>query len=317
MSAPRYTAASVHDRLLALARQRGDELEYLLTRYAIERLLYRLAVSPHAGLFVLKGAVLFDVWTAQPYRATRDLDLLGAGDPTLSRMASIFRDVCSQPVEADGLTFDSTSVHVSSVRETQAYLGVQVRLMARLGQARLTLQVDVGFGDAVEPAPAQVVVPTLLDLPAPRLRAYPRETVVAEKFQAMVVLGIANSRLKDFYDVWILAQQFDFDGPSLARSLGATFQRRQTGIPTTLPLALTPAFGDDASKRVQWRAFVRRGRLLDDPSDLPVVIAALADFLMPPVRALSIGEPFHQDWPAGGPWRPRQEEPQFVASDSD
>lgn len=308
MSAPRNLAASVHGRLLTLARQRREELEYLLTRYALERLLYRVGISPHAGQFVLKGAVLFAVWTDQPHRATRDLDLLGHGDPAPPRLVAIFRDLCALPIDGDGLVFDPTSVQASPIREDQEYEGVRVQLTARLGQARLPLQVDVGFGDAVTPAPVEVAVPTLLDLPTPRLLAYPRETVVAEKFQAMVLLGIANSRMKDFYDLWTLARRFDFGGPTLARALAATFDRRRTALPAAAPLALTPAFSADTAKQAQWRAFVRRGRLVDDPPDLDDVVAALASFLMPPARALASGRSFIQHWPAGGPWWPDQAE---------
>lgn len=308
MSAPRNLAASVHVRLLTLARERREELEYLLTRYALERLLYRVGISPHASQFVLKGAVLFAVWTDQPHRATRDLDLLGHGDPALPRLAAIFRDLCALPIDDDGLVFNPMSVQAAPIREDQEYEGVRVQLTARLGQARLPLQVDVGFGDAITPAPVEVAVPTLLDLPTPRLRAYPRETVVAEKFQAMVLLGIANSRMKDFYDLWTLARRFDFDGPTLARALAATFDRRRTAVPAAAPLALTPAFSADTAKQAQWRAFVRRGRLVDDPPDLDDVVVTLAGFLMPPARALASGRSFAQHWPAGGPWWPDREE---------
>jgi hypothetical protein len=303
VSHPRNPAASVHGRLLNVARHRREELEYLLTRYALERLLYRLGISLHGDQFILKGAVLIAAWIDQPYCATRDLDLLGHGSPGLPRLEMIFRDLCTLPITDDGLVFEPGSVRAAPMREEHTYQGARVQLTARLGQARLSLQIDIGFGDAVTPAPVEIVLPTLLDLPAPRLRAYPRETVIAEKFQAMVLLGITNSRLKDFYDLWTLAQRFDFDGVVLARALAATFERRHTIMPTEPPLALTPMFAGDVSKRSQWRAFVQRGRLLDTPPDLSTVVLVLADFLMPPARALGHGQPFTFHWPAGGPWQ--------------
>jgi predicted nucleotidyltransferase component of viral defense system len=304
VSAPRDLVASVHRRLLNLARERREELEYLLTRYALERLLFRLSASPHANQFVLKGAVLFVAWTDQPHRATRDLDFLSYGDPAPSRLATVFRDLCATPVVDDGLVFDPESVHASPIREAQQYEGVRVRLTARLGTARLPLQIDIGFGDAVTPAPVGVTVPALLNLPAPLLRAYPRETVVAEKFQAMVMLGIANSRMKDFYDLWTLARLFAFDGLTLTRAMAATFERRQTAMPADPPLALTSAFSADTSKQAQWRAFMRRGRLVGDAPNLAEIITALGIFLTPPARALIAARPFTQRWTPGGPWRP-------------
>lgn len=196
MSAPKDVGASVRARLLHLARERGDDLQLLLTRYANERLLYRLTRSRHHGSFILKGATLFTLWTGHPHRATRDVDLLGAGDPSEGRMRTIFAEVIDLDVGHDGLVFDAGSLVVGPIREDQEYGGVRVELLARLTAARVRLQIDVGFGDAVTPAPMQVDLPVLLDFPSPRLLVYPRETVVAEKLDAIVQLGIANSRMK-------------------------------------------------------------------------------------------------------------------------
>ena len=198
-----------------LAREQKEDFSIVLTRYGLERLLYRLSQSAHRDRFVLKGAMLFQLWSGHPHRPTRDLDLLGHGSPDPERFEGIFRDICRQNVEDDGLEFQSDSVRAESMKEDEEYQGLRLKLVSRLGNARIPIQIDIGFGDAVTPEPDEVIYPTLLDGPAPTLKAYPRETVVAEKFQAMVMLGIANSRMKDFYDLWILMRQFEFSGPAL------------------------------------------------------------------------------------------------------
>jgi hypothetical protein len=302
---PKNMAASVRARLTALARDRKEEFQLVLTQYAIERLLYRLTRTVHAGEFVLKGAVLFRLWADSPHRPTRDLDLLGRGEPSIERLAAVFRDVCAAAVEDDGLVFDPETVAVGRIKEDQEYEGVRVECVVKLGQARIDLQVDVGFGDAVTPGPVTVKYPALLDLPAPELAAYPRETVVAEKFQAMVSLGIANSRMKDFFDVWVLARSFGFGGPVLADAIRATFARRKTPVPAAPPLALTAEFGTEKSKVVQWQAFLKKGRLDAGGATLAQVCEFLAGFMMPPAQAVAGGTGFGHDWTAGGPWATR------------
>lgn len=293
---PRDLVASVRQRLMNLSRDRGEEFQLVLTRYGLERLLYRLAQSPHAGQFVLKGAALFQLWTGEAHRATRDLDLLGQGDPSPDRLRQVFQDVCSVEVDADGLTFLTDAIQAEQIKEDDEYQGIRLRIDARLGNVRLPLQIDIGFGDAITPGPQAVTYPTVLDFPAPQLNAYPRETVVAEKFQAMVQLGIANSRMKDFYDVWTLARQFKFDGAGLSAAIRATFQRRQTPLPATAPLALTPEFSTDRQKATQWSAFLRKGRLVESPPPFEDVVALLASFLMPPTLALVSNAPWNRTW---------------------
>jgi hypothetical protein len=299
---PKNMAAPVRARLTDLARRQGEDFQLVLTRYAIERLLYRLARTEYAAEFVLKGAMLFRLWAGQPHRPTRDLDLLGRGEPSVERLAAVFRAVCAAAVEDDGLTFDPDTVTAEKIKQDQEYEGVRVGCVARLGQARIDLQVDVGFGDAVTPGPVKVQFPALLDLPAPELAAYPRETVVAEKFQAMVMLGIANSRMKDFFDLWVLARSFGFGGAVLADAIRATFARRKTPVPAVPPLALTAEFGADAAKVKQWQAFLKKGKLDAGGVTLVEVCEFLAGFLMPPAQALAGGTKFAQAWPAGGPW---------------
>jgi predicted nucleotidyltransferase component of viral defense system len=299
---PRNLAASLLHRLTELARKQGEEFHLVLTRYAIERLLYRLSCSPYRKEFILKGAILFRLWTEEIHRPTRDLDLLGTGDHSIDHLVDVFRTICTTVVAEDGLTFDPQSVRGERIKEDQEYEGVRLHCQARLGQPRIDLQIDVGFGDAVTPTALAIQFPVMFDLPAPVLNAYPRPTVVAEKFQAMVALGIGNSRMKDFFDLWVLGHAFAFDGATLGRAIRATFRRRKTAIPTESPLALTAEFGNDAAKVKQWQAFVRKGKLDTRQSTLEQVCEFLKGFLMPPTLALAAGEGFEKTWPAGGPW---------------
>ena len=298
----RNLAASVRRRLLNRARERREDFNYLLTRYANERLLFRLAESAHRDQFVLKGATLFELWYEGVYRATRDVDLLGVGEPAVDRMQETFQELCALDVEPDGLQFLDASVRAERIRDGQAYGGVRVRLAADLDGARIAVQVDIGFGDAVTPGVVEAEFPTLLDSPTPRLRAYPRETVVAEKFEAVVRWGIANTRMKDFYDLWAMATTFEFSGESLGAALAATFQRRGTALPLEPPVALRPEFSADLGKRTQWSAFSRRVAISPSVS-LEAVIELLGRFLLPPAFAAGRGKPFDQEWSAGGDWQ--------------
>lgn len=268
--------ASVRASLLRLAKQQGEELDLVLKRFGIERLLYRLSESSHKGSFVLKGAMLFELWMGQPHRTTKDLDLLGSGPPDIPRLEALFRDLCALPVEADGLEFLPESVKGVEIGEDNLYTGVRVTLLARLGAARIHLQVDIGFGDAVFPAPVEVECPSLLGFPCPRLRAYSQATVVAEKFHAMVELGLVNSRLKDYYDIWTILNQFEVPQDTLREAIRATFQRRQTPLPTRIPEGLTVAFAVDPQKQTQWKAFLWKTGA--DPSlELERVVQDLAE----------------------------------------
>ena len=274
----RDVGASVRSRLLNLARDRGQPFDLVITRYALERLLYRLSESAHRNRFALKGAMLITTWFADPHRPTRDLDLLGFGDSAEESILSVFREVCGMPMD-DGITFEVDNLRIERIREELEYGGLRLRTVANLSRARINVVIDVGFGDAVEPGLEEIEFPVLLDSAAPRLRAYPRESVIAEKFQAMVHLGRANSRMKDFYDVWVLSKAYDFDSDRLAKAIAATFERRRTAIPTEVPDALTSEFARDASKRRQWDAFVRE--LAARPDSLETVVSDLAAFLMP------------------------------------
>lgn len=277
--------ASIRARLLAKAKVGGQDFNLVLTRYALERLLYRLGASGYAERFLLKGALLFDLWFDIPHRPTRDADLLGFGPAELPVLEALFRELCAAVVEPeDGIRFQAETVRAEEIRKEANYGGIRVTLVGLLAGARCPVQVDVGFGDAVTPGPEPVEYPTILPgLPAPRLRAYPRETVVAEKLEALVTLGIANSRMKDYFDLWVLASHADFDGDTLARAIRATFERRATQIPKGVPFGLTDAFAEDSQKQTQWRAFLARNAL--DPVPLVEVLDLLRRFLMPALQA--------------------------------
>jgi hypothetical protein len=295
-------AASVRQRLLDLSRERQIDFNLMLTRYGLERFLYRLGRSGYRDRFILKGALLFPVWGMLSYRQTRDIDLLGFGENDIETLVGAIRAVCLTDVEDDGIRFGPASVQAEDIRDQMEYGGVRVRINADLDSARIHVQVDIGFGDAVTPDAVFADFPTLLNLPAPHLRVYPRETVVAEKFQAMVQLGIANSRMKDFHDLWTIGRMFDFDGMTLASAIAKTFERRNTSIPSDTPLALTAEFSEDAQKLRQWRAFLNRAGLQGDVR-LAEAVAFIVTFVMPPVRALTLGESFNKAWPPGGPWQ--------------
>ncbi len=303
--APTNIGASVRARLLKLSKERREDYQLLLARYANERLLHRLSTSSHATGFVLKGAALFTLWTGRAHRATRDIDLLGFGDPTEVRLRAVFEDVLRADVVDDGVRFDVSSLEVGPIREDQEYGGVRITLRAEIGSARVRLQVDVGFGDAITPGPELVEFPALLDFDAPKLRAYPRPTVVAEKFEAMVKLGIANSRMKDFFDVVIMSRTFAFDGDELVRAIRATFKRRGTALPEALPLALTDEFAEDATKRAQWAGFVRKAGASTELRDFGEVVREARAFLADPLGACRASEAWALEWPPPGPWKRR------------
>lgn len=299
-------AHSVQVRLVQHAKKLGIDPNVVLVRYASERLLYRLSQSPHVERFVLKGALLLLVWLGETIRPTRDADLLGFGDLDVESLNRLFGDVCAYPVEPDGLEFDPASVRVGPIRIEDAYGGQRVELAARLGKARLRVQVDVGIGDAVVPEPEWIEYPSLLDLPRPRLRAYRPETAVAEKLHAMVVLGAANSRMRDFFDVHALAFGRTFDGAMLTEAIAATFARRRTALPHKPPIALTREFAAIPGKSAQWAGFSRRLVGGTQPPELAVVIDMVANFAAPALLSAARGELLLGSWPPGGPWSHQQ-----------
>ena len=262
--------ASVLARLLALAKQRGDDYSLLLNRFGLERLLYRLSVSPHADRFLLKGALLFAYWYDDPHRPTRDVDLLGFGQDNAEHLVALFGEIAAKDM-GDGIVFDLDSVRADEIREDNTYGGTRISLVGKINNARCTLQIDIGFGDAVTPTAQTVAFPTLLnDFKAPVLKVYPVYTVIAEKYQAMVMLGLANSRMKDFYDLAVIARRTDLDGKTLATAISATFARRRTPLPSVRPLALTHTFSQDDGKKRQWQAFLKKNRINAEALDRTV-----------------------------------------------
>lgn len=263
-------AASIRARLKRRADASKQDFNLVLTSYGLERLLYRLSVSEHAQNFVLKGALLFQLWYGQPHRPTRDADLLGYGPNDVPTLVAVFRSVCSLVVN-DGIVFDPASITGTEIRKDTGYGGVRVDLRATLDGARIAMQVDIGFGDAVTPSPKTVTYPTLVaDVPAPTLRAYPKATVVAEKLHALCLLGMANSRMKDYFDLWVLLHDASLDDAELQRAIAATFARRRTAMPSDLPVGLSDTFAVDAVKQTQWRAFLKKSKL--DAQDLEEVV---------------------------------------------
>lgn len=274
---------SVHTRLARHAREIGSDPNLVLTRYCVERFLYRLSISPHADRFVLKGALVLLAWLGETLRPTRDADLLGFGDFSDTQLLATFRDVCDVHVDvADAVTFDASAVKVAPIREADAYGGRRVTLPAKLGTARVKVQVDIGIGDAITPAPDWLEYPSLLGFPAPKVRAYPLETVVAEKLHAVVLLGLSNSRMKDYFDLLALLRSGALNQSLLSEAIAATFERRRTTIPDDVPEGLSEAFAADPSRRSQWQAFLSRSRL--EAPQFADVVAELREKLMPVLR---------------------------------
>lgn len=299
---PKNVGASVRQRLLNIARDSGSDFAVTLSNYALERLLYRLSCSSHSDRFVLKGAMLFRKWSDQPHRATRDMDLLAFGSPAAEDVTRLIRDICSTSVDDDGVEFLPHTLRTEEIREAQEYDGIRVKLTAIIAGAHVPLQIDIGFGDAVVPEPQELVYPTLLEFPAPTIRAYSRESVIAEKLHAMVSLGIANSRMKDFFDIYTLATTSEFMGEAICAAIRATFERRSTAIPSDTPVALTPEFSTDRIKVSQWQAFTMGGSVKGVGVDLAAVVELLCLFLLQPLTSLSRGESLAGNWLPAGHW---------------
>ena len=293
-------AASVHQKLLNKAQETNRPFNELLQYYAIERFLYRLSRSPFADHFVLKGALMFNAWGVPGFRPTRDIDLLGRTSNAVEQIVEAFRQICGTEVEADGLVFDIASVQGERIKEDADYEGVRITFTGWLGKARVHMQIDIGFGDVVAPAPIDVSYPVILDFPAPTLHGYPRETLIAEKFQAMVALGEINSRLKDFYDICTLAMEFDFDGDVLQKAIEQTFKQRGTSLPEEIPVALTEKFV--SQKELYWDAFIQRAGLKQPYYDFRNAVWLMQKFLMPPTHASGTGKTFNSKWGKGRGW---------------
>lgn len=295
-------AASVHDRLLKKARETNRPFQELFQYYAMERFLFRLSKSPHRDKLVLKGALMLKVWKAPESRPTMDIDFLGKTENRVDSILKIVEDVCGQEVESDGIIFDISDVDGINITEDAQYKGVRIIFVARLDRAKVPMQVDIGFGDIVMPSVQAIVYPSLLGTHSFPLKGYSRESVVAEKFEAIVKLGLLNSRMKDFYDIFLLCRQYDFDGENLAKAIMETFSHRATTLIDN-PIAFTEEFINDPGKKAQWRAFIKKSQIENVPDDLGDVISAIALFLSPVAKSLINGVSFKLQWDNSGTWR--------------
>lgn len=296
-------AASVRQRLFNLSRERKEDFGLVLTKYGLERVLYRIGQSKHRELFVLKGALLFELWTEQRYRPTRDADFLAHGQNSPERFVEVFREICGIEVAADGLEFDPAGVTAERITEDADYEGIRLTFIGQLENARISIQIDLGFGDVITPAPVEAQLPTLLDLPAPNLLTYPRESVIAEKLEALVSLGMANSRMKDLYDIRSLAREFSFDGGSLSKAVVRTFKRRETKLPDGKPLVFTAEFFSNEDKKRQWSAFCAKNKSYMEEIPLQKVCEEIEIFLSPALQALANDATFVPAWKPGSGWK--------------
>ena len=297
----RDIGASVRQRLLNKSRTQGRPFQELLQYFAMERFLYRLAKSPYSDRFVLKGALLLTAWRAPQSRPTMDIDLEGRVNNRLDHIKEVVATVCEVDVDPDGIAFNRTSIEASRIKEDADYEGVRVQFHATLARARIPMQLDIGFGDVITPEPTDIEYPSLLDFPAPVLRAYPKETVVAEKLEALTALGLLNSRMKDFYDLALLSRMYPFEGERLLKAISATFRHRGTTIEVE-PIGLTQAYCDDPARAIQWRAFVRRSRFGPEAGELTRLVGEVRPFALPVLSAAAAGNPFGLRWKPSGPW---------------
>lgn len=299
MKSSKNIPASIRQRLLNHAKNDKRPFSELLQYYAMERFLFRLSQSVHADRFILKGALMLRAWCSPEFRSTMDIDMLGRTSNEEASIVVQIREVMTVDVEPDGLTFDPDSIQSERITNDADYEGIRVRFRGTLDSARVNMQVDIGFGDIIYPGPEESDLPTMLDSPTPRLLCYSRESAIAEKFEAMVKLGVLNSRMKDFYDIWLLSRQFDFDGLKLAEAIRLTFQKRGTSLPARIE-AFEQTFID--AKQVQWSAFYKRLQQDHVPESFKDVVSVVEDFIAPLTLLLSQGNPKLMSWPASGPW---------------
>ena len=298
-------SASIRARLLNRARTEETEFQLFLDRYACERFLYRLGESEVRDRCILKGASLLALWMDEPYRATRDVDLLAFGENDGETVRYVMETICNVSCPEDGIALDISTLKVSAIRDGQRYGGQRATMAAFLGNARCSVQVDFGFGDVVIPGPEEAQLPTLIGgVPAPFLRTYPQVSSIAEKFESMVQLGTGNSRMKDFYDVWALSDTFAFDGPELQEAVARCFDRRGTPWSTEIPDALTPGFYSNPQLQDYWTAYGHHGGLFNlPPSAFEEIGSCIRSFLGPVRDSIVAGEPFEMNWSPRGPWQ--------------
>lgn len=295
-------AASVRARLQTNAKETGRPFQEVLQYFAMERFLFRLSVSPYADRLILKGGLMLTAWRAPSTRPTKDIDLLAMMPNDVKSVVNVVKEICTQKTDTDGLVFDIASVEGRVIKEDAEYEGVRVTFLVYLQNARVNMQIDMGFGDVVIPGPVQLDYPTILGCDSPTITGYTRESTVAEKFEAMVTLGQINSRIRDFFDIWLLSRQFDFEGPVLTRAVRETFANRNTTV-RSRPVALTPEYASDTNRMRQWTGFLKKSRVEFASVSLQDVINGISEFIGPIARALESGEDFVLRWNPPGPWK--------------
>jgi hypothetical protein len=292
-------AASIRQRLFNQSKSEKRPFNEFLQYYAMERFLYRLSRSGYVEQFILKGAMMLRAWRSPEFRPTMDIDLLGKSSHEVAYILKQIKEILAVNVETDGLIFNPASVRSDPIDEDANYHGIRIRFQGLLDSARITLQIDIGFGDVVYPKPEMLDLPTILDSPVPRLFCYSRESAIAEKFEAMIKLGVLNSRMKDFYDIWLLSQTFNFEAKTLAEAIRLTFHQRETSFPESIA-----AFSEDfvRAKQIQWKAYRDRIKQNQIPTSFSEIAASIEGFLAPLVHALSTDDHWPESWEAPGPW---------------
>jgi len=294
---------SIRQRLKNLSKIRNRPFDEILRYYAMERFLYRLSISSHAEKFFLKGGLMLKVWDSMSHRATMDIDLLARTSNQIQNLHKIISDVATIPYEEDAIAFDTQNLILRNTQTTGDYNGVSASFSAKLFTTKMPILIDIGFNDIIIPEAQKIQYPTLLIMPEPTLWGYTLETVIAEKLEAIVKLALVNTRMKDFYDLRVLAREFQFDGNNLTQAIKATFTRRGTSIPNDCPVAFTEEFYAHSDKQIQWQAFSRTSKLENAKLDLPEVVDDIQRFLMQPLIAAANDNRFIKNWPAGGPWK--------------
>jgi len=295
--------ASVRARLQNKAKETNRPFSEILQYYGMERFLYRFSRSKYADKFILKGALMFTVWQVPERRTTLDIDFLARYDNKVADIETVVKDVCNMPVDMDGLVFDYKTVKGRKIKEGADYEGVRVKFRGFLERSRISMQIDVGFGDIIYPKPKIIDYPIILDFPKPHLKGYPAESVVSEKFEAMVKLGLLNSRMKDFYDIWLMMRRFDFNGLNLSEALKRTFEHRKTSLPQNSPLFAEEIYDEESDRQTLWKAFLKKGDIRHMPGELVSTARDIEEFLIRPIEAINEGQKFKEDWKAPGPWR--------------
>ncbi|MBU0477019.1 nucleotidyl transferase AbiEii/AbiGii toxin family protein [bacterium] len=294
--------ASIKAQLQNKAKETNRPFSEVLQYYGMERFLYRFSQSKYADKFILKGALMFTVWQVPERRATLDIDFAANYDNQIEAIEKVIKDVCKVSVTPDGLIFDVSTVKGQKIKEDADYEGVRVKFKGFLERSRISMQIDAGFGDIIYPKPKVIEYPTILDFPKPKLKGYPAESVVSEKFEAMVKLGLLNSRMKDFHDIWLMMRQFDFNGSKLTEALKRTFEHRKTSLPVDRPLFAEEIYDEKSDRQMLWKAFLIKGQIKHAPEKLSVTAKAIEEFLIKPLEAINKDIVFNKKWKVSGQW---------------